>query len=234
MLSRRRKRKMSDKKTTFSIEQNNAINAIGENYLISAGAGSGKTAVLTERIFQIAKKDKSLDKFLVLTFTNLAAGEMKDRVRRKLLDDPETLYLASEVDNAHIETFDSFSLFIVKKYFYELGISKDLSIFDNSILQIKRKIFLEEIIQEHLASHDQEFEDLVLAFSTKNLNKIKDYVIDILEECDKKGNKSAYFNHFKNDFFNQKFVEQAIDDYKNEIHSNIKYLQSTSPSKASS
>ena len=53
-------------------------------------AGSGKTEVLTERIYYFAKRDKSLDRFLVLTFTDLAAGEMKARVRKKLLNDPET------------------------------------------------------------------------------------------------------------------------------------------------
>ena len=113
-------------KMKFSPDQEKAINAIGENYLISAGAGSGKTAVLTERIYRLAKQDKSLDHFLVVTFTELAAGEMKNRVRKKLLDDEETIYLASEVDNAHIETFDAFSYFLAKKYFYELDISKGL------------------------------------------------------------------------------------------------------------
>ena len=103
-------------KIKFSNDQERAITAKGANYLISAGAGSGKTAVLTERIYRIAKEDKTLDKFLVLTFTNAAASEMKDRVRSKLLDDEETKFLASEVDNSHIETFDAFSLFLVKKY----------------------------------------------------------------------------------------------------------------------
>ena len=65
--------KMSEK-MKFSPEQERAITAKGENYLISAGAGSGKTAVLTERIYRIAKEEKTLDKFLVLTFTNLAAA----------------------------------------------------------------------------------------------------------------------------------------------------------------
>ena len=133
------------KKMKFSIDQELAISAKGENYLISAGAGSGKTAVLTERIYRIAKEEKTLDKFLVLTFTNLAASEMKNRVRVKLLDDEETLSLATEVDNSHIETFDSFSLYLVKKYFYELGISKDITIVDNSILSINRKYYLDEL-----------------------------------------------------------------------------------------
>ena len=103
-----RRKKMS--KVKFSNEQEQAINAENKNYLISAVAGSGKTAVLTERIYRIAKREKTLDRFLVLTFTNLAAGEMKNRVRKKLMEDAELEFLASEVDNAHIETFDSFSL----------------------------------------------------------------------------------------------------------------------------
>ena len=149
------------RKMTFSSEQESAISALGENYLISAGAGSGKTAVLTERIYRIAKKNQTLDNFLVLTFTNLAAAEMKDRVRKKLLDDKETASLASEVDNAHIETFDSFSLYLVKKYFYELGISKDVSIVDNSVLSIKRKEYLDEIFEEKYLLEEEDFLKLI-------------------------------------------------------------------------
>ena len=67
-----------------SKEQQLAIDAIGKNYLISAGAGSGKTAVLTQRIFKIVKENQRIDNFLVLTFTNLAAGEMKERLRNLL------------------------------------------------------------------------------------------------------------------------------------------------------
>lgn len=65
----------------WSKNQLEAIRTIGSNVLVSAGAGSGKTAVLTERIFQIIKSGHSLSRFLVLTFTNAAAGEMKTRLR---------------------------------------------------------------------------------------------------------------------------------------------------------
>ena len=127
-------------KISFSPTQELAINAKGENYLISAGAGSGKTAVLTERIYRIVKKSKTLDNFLVLTFTRFAAQEMKDRIRKALLNDPETMSVATEVDNAHVETIDSFSLYLVKKYFYKLGISKDINVVDQAVLDINPKL----------------------------------------------------------------------------------------------
>ena len=213
------------KKMQFSSDQELAISAKGENYLISAGAGSGKTAVLTERIYRIAKEEKTLDKFLVLTFTNLAASEMKNRVRGKLLDDEETLYLATEVDNSHIETFDSFSLYLVKKYFYELGISKDITIVDNSILSIKRKYYLDELFEECYSKEDKDFLSLVDSYVVKNEDAIKDFIITLLEKADKRADNYAYLNHLINDFFSLNSVDSAINDYMKEIKSNLEFIK---------
>ena len=69
---------MKQTEIKWSREQEDAIEHIGHNILVSAGAGSGKTAVLTERIYQLVKKGASISKFLVLTFTNAAAAEMKE------------------------------------------------------------------------------------------------------------------------------------------------------------
>lgn len=215
--------KMSNK-MKFSPTQELAINAKGENYLISAGAGSGKTAVLTERIYRIAKEEKSLDKFLVLTFTNLAAAEMKNRVRKKLLEDEETLSMATEVDNAHIETFDSFSLYLAKKYFYELGISKDISIIDNSILTIKRKTLLEDVLEELYEKENKEFLLLVDNYVSKNDDTLKDFIIKVLETGDKKANNYAFFKRLQNDYFNIEMIELAVSELFNEIRDNIEYL----------
>ena len=70
----------------WSNEQIKAIYNKGHNILVSAGAGSGKTAVLSERVLQFVKSGYKLSEFLILTFTNLAAGEMKDRIRKKLIE----------------------------------------------------------------------------------------------------------------------------------------------------
>ena len=212
-------------KMTFSDLQEKAINAKGKNYLISAGAGSGKTAVLTERIYRIAKEDKTLDKFLVLTFTNAAAAEMKNRVREKLIDDPETLYLASEVDNAHIETFDAFSLYLVKKYFYRLNVSRDLMIIDNSIISIKRKKILQELFEEKYEKEDPRFLSLIEAYATKNENGIKDFIIKLLQAGDKKSDNYKFFNHLKNDFYNKDFIDGFISTYISQVRDNLLFIR---------
>lgn len=220
-------KKMSEK-IKFSEDQLAAIKAEGENFLISAGAGSGKTAVLTERIYRIAKRDNTLDKFLVLTFTNLAAGEMKNRVRKLLMEDEETEHLSTEVDNAHIETFDSFSLYLAKKYFYVLGISKNLNIVDQSILTIKRRMLLDEVIEKHILDGDEVFDQLVLAYSIKNLDKIKEYIINILVECDRKGDKENFFKHLHDDFFRKESVDFAVKKHHEELLEYIDYIREAS------
>ena len=212
-------------KIKFSDDQEKAIGARGQNYLISAGAGSGKTAVLTERIYRIAKEEKTLDKFLVLTFTNAAAAEMKERVRSKLLDDEETRNLASEVDNAHIETFDAFSLFLAKKYFYHLNISKDLSIVDNSVLSIKRKLFLDQIFEEKYEKEDPRFLALIDTYATKNESGLKDFIIKLLLAGDKKGDNYAYFNYLKTNFFKEENINEFLRDYFKEIKENLEFIR---------
>ena len=68
----------------FTIDQQKAIDLEGSNILVSAGAGSGKTAVLTERVLRKIKEGTHINELLILTFTNKAALEMKERVRKKL------------------------------------------------------------------------------------------------------------------------------------------------------
>ena len=114
-------------------EQLDAINLEGNNIIVSAGAGSGKTAVLSERVLRKVKNGIHVDELLILTFTNAAAKEMKDRIRSKLKKE-NYLKEVDLIDNAFITTFDSFSLSIVKKYHTILNISKEIEITDNSLL----------------------------------------------------------------------------------------------------
>ena len=100
-------------------EQKLAIEKEGTNILVSAGAGSGKTAVLTERVFRKVQEGIDIQKILVLTFTNEAALEMKNRIREKLEEAGLTKQL-EYLDSAFITTFDAFALHVVKKYHYLL------------------------------------------------------------------------------------------------------------------
>ena len=99
----------------FTEEQQKAIDLEGTNLLISAGAGSGKTAVLTERVLRKIKEGTHINELLILTFTNKAALEMKERVRKKLKEN-ELFDELDLLDSSYITTFDAYSLALVKKY----------------------------------------------------------------------------------------------------------------------
>ncbi len=208
----------------FSQEQLDSINAEGCNYLISAGAGSGKTAVLTNRIYRLAKKTKSLDNFLVMTFTNLAAARMKEKVRGLLFEDPETKSLASEVDSAHIETFDSFNLFLVKKYFYLLGVSKNISIVQNEILSIKRKNFLDEIFLEEITKNNVDLINLLQTYSIKNNDEVKNVIIKLIEVSDSKIDKYGFINSLKDKYFTDEYINELINNLIKDTKEYIRYL----------
>ena len=118
-------------------EQLEAINHDNENIIVSAGAGSGKTAVLTERVIRKLKSGIHIDELLVLTFTKAAAGEMKERIRKAIKKDKTLKEELDRIDNAYITTFDSYAYSVVKKYHYLLNISSDVSIIDSSVLILK-------------------------------------------------------------------------------------------------
>ena len=106
-------------KMKWSPEQLLAINEDGKNIIVSAGAGSGKTAVLSERVLRKLKQGIHINELLVLTFTNAAAAEMKERIRKKIVSEESLKDEADLIDGSYITTFDSFSLSIVKKISYK-------------------------------------------------------------------------------------------------------------------
>ena len=103
-------------------EQQLAVDLEGSNIIVSAGAGSGKTAVLSERVIRKLKDGVDIRDILILTFTNEAAGEMSTRIRKKMKKaglDEQLVFL----DQAYIMTFDAFALNLVKKYHYILNLN---------------------------------------------------------------------------------------------------------------
>lgn len=123
-------------------EQKHAIYARGGSMLVSAAAGSGKTAVLVERVIQMVcdtANPHPIDRFLIVTFTKAAAAEMRERIGKvlsqKLEQDPTNAYLRRQqmlLPAAEICTIDSFCSTVVKRYFHELGIAPDFRMLDDS------------------------------------------------------------------------------------------------------
>ena len=121
----------------WTTEQLDAIKRQGENIIVSAGAGSGKTAVLTTRVLEKVKENIHVDELLILTFTKLAAKEMKDRIKELLIKNNFSEEL-ERIEKAYITTFDAFSFSLVKKYHYLLNLPQDIKITDESLLSIEK------------------------------------------------------------------------------------------------
>ena len=149
-------------------EQQLAIDKEGKNIIVSAGAGSGKTAVLTERVIRKLKDGVDIDKLLVLTFTNEASNEMKNRIRKAIEKEVSLKKQLDYIDSSYITTFDSYAFSVVKKYHYVLGLSKDLKIIDSSVINIKKEEFIEEIFNELYEEKDQDFLKLINDFTVKD------------------------------------------------------------------
>ena len=115
--------------------------------------------VLTERIVSLIKEGHPIESLLVLTFTNLAADEMKERVRKKLtkeIDNELCKEALKYIDSAKIMTFDGYSLYLVKKYFYELKISRDIMIADEYYMSIKSHKIIDDILDELYGNSDKD------------------------------------------------------------------------------
>ena len=160
-------------------EQELVINLRDRNILVSAAAGSGKTAVLVERIIKIIS-DKSrpvdIDRLLVVTFTKAAAAEMRNRVgdaiEKMLIENPDDEHLqrqATLLHNAQITTIDSFCQNIIRNYFHVIDLDPSFRVADENELAIMKTDILEELMesryQESRENNNQDFLDFTESFS---------------------------------------------------------------------
>lgn len=159
-------------------DQLKAINISGRNILTSAGAGSGKTAVLTERVIEKVKNGISVDNLLILTFTHLAALEMKNRIRAALKKYPEFKEEVNKLDSCYITTFDSFSLSIVKKYHYVLNINRDISICHQSLISSYVLKCIDEIFEEMYEEENEDFLNMIYSLCMKDDRKVKSFIFN--------------------------------------------------------
>ena len=154
--------------------QKSAIDTRDCNVLVSAAAGSGKTAVLVERIISmITNPDKNIDidRLVVVTFTKAAAAQMKDKIRKALdsmLDEnPGDVNLLRQItllNNAQITTIDSFCLWIIRNHFPEVNLDPGFRIMDEGEKKLIENDVLEDVLEEFYAEADEEFFNLVDAF----------------------------------------------------------------------
>lgn len=213
-------------------EQENAIKTRNCNLLVSAGAGSGKTAVLVERIINIILHEKiDITKILVVTFTNAAATEMKERLINKMYsmldEEPDNLWLQQQIVNvnkANISTIHSFCLSVIKEYYYEIEIDPNFKVANDIDKELMKYDVLEEIFDKYYEQEeiDKDLSDLLEMYNEQGENNLKEIIINIYnymmnfpcpDKIHEEIKKSISSNcvDFKNSIWGKKYLEQVID-----------------------
>ena len=225
-------------------EQLSAITQKGNNILVAAAAGSGKTTVLVERIIRkIINDHVDIDKILVVTFTNAAASEMRERILTALYkqidEDPLNQRLRKQIvllNKASICTIDAFCLDIIRNNFFEIGASSNFRIADNTELELLKQEAIEETFEELYLENDDEFNKLIELYAgykdDENLKniilKIHNYIQsapfpeDWLEEQIEKFNMSNI-----EDFSQTEWGKIILKNFRDEVLNSIQILESS-------
>ena len=217
-------------------EQLKAIEEDRNNVLVAAAAGSGKTAVLVERIInKTINKNIDIDKLLVVTFTNAAASEMRERILeelyKKIDENPENENLQRQLtllSKASICTIHSFCLDVIKNNFYEIGISPNFRIAEETELEILKLETIEELFEEKYEKDDNNFLKLVDVYGTYLLDdNLKNLVLEIYnfiqsnpfpnDWLEEKVNEFNIKNKFNSDFSLNSWGKVILENVKEEI-----------------
>lgn len=161
-----------------------AINTKGGKIIVSAAAGSGKTAVLSQRVINLVMQEVNVDELLIVTFTKLASQEMMVRIRQKLqeayLKDPSNEHLQKQlslIPLAKITTMDSFYNELVKDNFEKLKINKDFEVLSSEEEAVLKNMVLNKVLDKFLK--DEQYIYVLNKFSISNLDLLKNYVMKI-------------------------------------------------------
>ena len=211
---------MADVKWTK--EQSQAIHEKESNILVAAGAGSGKTAVLVERIInKIIREKIDIDRLLVVTFTNAAAAEMRERVLeaiyQKLDETPDNENLQRQItllNKASICTIDSFCLDVVRNHFYELeNISPNFRIADTTEIELLKQEVLEDIFEEKYENQEEDFAELINTYTSyRDDTPLKELILKIYTYIQS--------NPFPNQWLSEKIEMFHIQDFEQDFSQN--------------
>ena len=226
-------------------EQKQAIYKNNSNILVAAAAGSGKTAVLVERIINKILNEKiDIDKLLVVTFTNAAASEMRERILNaiyKKIDESEN---EEEIQNlqkqvvllnkASICTIDSFCLDVIKNNFFELNISPNFRIGDTPEMELLKQEVLEELFEEKYEEKNEDFQNLIKTYTSyRDDTPLKDLILKIFGFISSSPyprkwlkNQVEKFNVLKDiDFSKTEWGKILLQEIKEEVIDDIAILE---------
>ena len=205
--------------TKWTTEQNEAITVRNCNTLVSAAAGSGKTAVLVQRVIDMVTDETNpvyINQLLIATFTNAAATEMKDRIysalQRKIAENPDNSFLKEQLvllGQAQISTIHSFCMNLIRENFHLLGIRHDFDIADEVRLSDIRKKAIEEVLENKYEEGDLAFYDTVDAFGgKKNDDNLSDIILSVYNFAESLPNPVKWLENCSANLKNNDFIHQ--------------------------
>lgn len=224
---------------TFTPDQQKVIDLRNRNILVSAAAGSGKTAVLVERIITRLTKDTSpidVDRLLIVTFTEAAAAEMKERIRnaieKALETDPENMHLqrqSSLIHNALITTIHSFCLSVIREYFHTIDLDPSFRIGEEGELKLLKRDVLEEVLEKWYQESSPEFIRFLESIATgKDDRKIEEVILQLYDYSRSYPNPEQWLKHCVDNYaiksekeFEQSAFAKMILEYTQHILSDV-------------
>ena len=237
-------------------EQQKVISLRDRNILVSAAAGSGKTAVLVQRILgriMDSTHPVDIDRMLIMTFTRAAAGEMKERISRALeqalYDDPDNEHLQKQMTLIHmaqITTIDGFCAYVIRNYFHLIGLDPGYRTADEGELKLLKEDVLKELVEDRYAAQEPRFLEFVECYSPgKDDHELRELILKVYEAAMSHPDPEAWLMECqevfriknKEDMENSVWMQllwksagEELDEAENIVHEAIKLcLQSGGP-----
>ena len=198
-------------KRVLNLQQQQAVDANSLDIIVSAGAGSGKTEVLRQRIARLIKDGLTLDQILVITFTVASAQEMKERIAKI------ECVSQQDLDRAYINTFDAFFLDFVKRFGYLIGIDNNITIIDNNILNYQIITSINDLVDNEY-QNEQTIDFIARYFAADRQNFIKSMVnlySSVVNQID--------INELNENMIKQ-FIDANFDQYYQTIQKKLKVI----------
>jgi len=209
---------MSEKE--WNKPQLRAIDMRGQSVVVSAAAGSGKTSVLAERVLRLIEEGEDLSRMLVVTFTNLAAGEMRSRIHRRLQEaGKQDARLAAQAEKcafADISTLHSFCGRLIRDNFAQAGVSPTFAIADEAEVAKLKQNALDEVIEEALA--DSARRHIVLKYAGRgDMEQLKTIVTKIYDRAISLKDPASWLAKSRAHFDGGAFVDTLFEEYKSMV-----------------
>ncbi len=211
-------------------EQEKAVFFDKGNILISASAGSGKTHTMIERVKRLViSGGVDVDQILAVTFTEMAAAEMKEKLKKALSDsadaDKKRIYKQlSLIPTADISTLHAFCARLIRSYFFVVGLSPDFSIIDESDAKVMRLECIDKTFKEFYDKGEQWFYTIVDRQAIGRTDKaLKEFILSAYAFCDSEQNPFEVMDRFLFEYSSENF-DRLLNEYKKHLDSHLKIL----------